>query len=339
MSTVFLTGATGLIGSNIARLLRERGDRVRALVRNPAGEDAVALGELGIELVRGDITDLDSVRAAAHGADAVIHSAAMLGGPAQSMEEGFAANVLGSQSVFTAAWTLGISPVVYLSTTTFFDMWEHSLTETTPLDRAALNTDPYSQTKRIAYLEAQGRVRAGQDIRVVVPGGAFGPSPCIARSLVMPSFNERIVAAVREEFSVIVAFPICWVFVDDVANVAIAALDRGTAGERYLALGRAEDVGSMAHFCNRALATAGSSHRIENIPEERLDDPDVLEMFGPSWVELGKTAFPEPWFDDRRTVHALGYRPRSLDEGMAVTIPWMRGQGLIPSEASAWPGR
>src|SRR5438067_2061908 len=89
-----------LIGSNIARLLRQRGDRVRALVRRPAGEDAVALRELGIELVPGDITDPDSVLAAAQGADAVVHSAAMLGGPTQSMEEGFAVNVLGSQNVF-----------------------------------------------------------------------------------------------------------------------------------------------------------------------------------------------------------------------------------------------
>jgi dihydroflavonol-4-reductase len=236
---------------------------------------------------------------------------------------------LGTQNVLTAAATLGISPVVYLSTTTFFDMWEQPLTETTPLDIAALNTDPYSQTKRIAYLEAMGRIAAGQDIRIVIPGGAYGPSPCVARSMMKPRFNERIAAAIRGEFSTVVAMPIPWVFVDDVAYVVMGALDRGEAGERYLAFGRPEDVGSVAFFCNRALAVAGCPHAIGEVPEALLDDPDVIERFGDGRGKLAKTKFPDPWFDNRRTIDVLDYRPRSLDEGMALTIPWMRAAGLI----------
>src|SRR5262249_52029767 len=159
--------------------------------------------------------------------------------------------LLGTQNVLTAAATVGVSPVVYLSTTTFFAMWAQPLTETTGLDLAALNVDPYTQSKRIAFLEAQGRIAAGQDIRIVIPGGAYGPSPCLARSMMKPRFNERIQSAIRREFSTVVAMPIPWVFADDVASVVLGALDRGTAGTRYLAFGRPEDVGSVASFCNR----------------------------------------------------------------------------------------
>ena len=65
--TVFVTGATGLAGANVCKLLIERGDAVRALAR--AGADADPLAALGVEVVRGDITDADDVRRGASGAD------------------------------------------------------------------------------------------------------------------------------------------------------------------------------------------------------------------------------------------------------------------------------
>ena len=63
--TVFVTGATGLAGANVCKLLIERGDAVRALAR--AGADADPLAALGVEVVRGDITDADDVLRGATG--------------------------------------------------------------------------------------------------------------------------------------------------------------------------------------------------------------------------------------------------------------------------------
>ena len=77
--TIFVTGATGLAGANVCKLLVERGDSVRALAR--ASADTEPLAALGVEIISGDITDPDDVRRAATGADAAIHSAALLGTP------------------------------------------------------------------------------------------------------------------------------------------------------------------------------------------------------------------------------------------------------------------
>jgi dihydroflavonol-4-reductase len=72
---VFLTGATGFIGGEVARLLRERGDEVHALVRTPA--KAGHLRDLGCELVEGDLSDETALRVAMTGCDAVVHGAAI----------------------------------------------------------------------------------------------------------------------------------------------------------------------------------------------------------------------------------------------------------------------
>jgi nucleoside-diphosphate-sugar epimerase len=329
MPTVFVTGATGLIGARVTGMLLDRGYQVRALVRKPSSPDGQHLQELGAELVQGDISDRDSVAAALPGSDALIHSAAMLGGPDQSLELGVQVNALGTMYVLAEAAKAGISPIVQLTTTTFFDMWEHSLTETSPLDLLAANTDPYSLTKRMAFLEGMGRIAAGQDIRMVVPGGVFGPSVCVERAMILPSMNASIPAAARGEVTRIVPLPVPWVYVDDVAAVTVAALEKGRAGERYLGFGRPEDVGTFAFFLNRALELMGSAHRVDEIPKDQLDDPDVIEQFGESWANLGKTNFPDPWFDSSFTLERLGHHPVPLDDGLEQTISWMRREGLL----------
>ncbi|MCE2390265.1 MAG: NAD-dependent epimerase/dehydratase family protein [Proteobacteria bacterium] len=298
MSTVLLTGATGLIGSNVAEQLADRGDRVRALVR--PGSDARGLEALGVSVLRGDVRDAASVRRAAEGCQFAIHSAAVLGGPVQERTEHKAVNVRGTAHVLDAAGDLGLECVVALSTTTFFEVAGEPLRENSPLDPSP-SSDPYTQTKRAAFLDAMRRVGEGQDVRIVVSGGAFGSSPLPERSMAVPSFNQRAAAAIEGELGESVDFPVPWVFAADVARAAVRALDRGAAGERYLAFGRPEDVASIPDFCNRACEIAGSPHRVRAVTSESLDDPETAARFGPSLAALVRKRFPEPFFDSGST--------------------------------------
>ena len=89
----------------------------------------------------------------------------------------------------------GATRVVQLSTTTFFDAQDAPLTEHSPLDPNP-SDDPYTITKRAAYLDAMRRVEDdGQDICIVISGGAYGISPLPERSMVAPSYNARIALA------------------------------------------------------------------------------------------------------------------------------------------------
>jgi dihydroflavonol-4-reductase len=327
MATVFVTGATGLIGSNICRQLIERGDAVHALAR--PGSDMGALRDMGVVIKEGDITDAASVRSASEGCDKMIHSAAVLGGASQDMGEHQRVNTGGVGNVLDAAEAHGVSKVVTLGTTTYFDFEKSPLTETSPLHPDPAK-DPYTQTKRGAFVEAMRRADAGLDVCVVIPGGTFGPAPCVQRSMEAPSYNLRIALASEGKFAEAVKFPIPWSFADDVAFVAVAALDKGIRGEKYLAFASGADVASMAEFINRAMKIAGNPNRVHEITVADLDaDPDLLARVGPSLDALARQQFPEPFFENAHTRNLLGYQPKSLDEGLAITVDWLRVNKLM----------
>ena len=104
---------------------------------------------------------------------------------------------------------------------------------------------------------------------------------------------------------------------------------KGVAGERYLGFGRPEDVGGTPMFCNLALRGRRLDHRVSEVSVEELDDPEVAARYGPTLVDLARKQFPEPFFDNDRTVERLGYAPLSLREGLERTIPWLREHGLL----------
>src|SRR5438445_8847664 len=112
----FLTGATGFIGGAVARALRDRGNGVRALVRDPTR--ATDLESIGVEAVQGDITDREAVANALKGCDAAIHGAAIyeVGIKRSEHPQMYATNVGGTENVLRAALEAGTPRVVYVST-------------------------------------------------------------------------------------------------------------------------------------------------------------------------------------------------------------------------------
>src|SRR5690348_9625200 len=109
---ILVTGATGKVGSRLARRLAQRDDRVRALVRDEAR--AGALRDARVELVTGDLLDKDSLAAAVRGVDAVVHCAAFFRGA--TPEQAHAVNDLGTQHLANAARAAGVKRFVLTST-------------------------------------------------------------------------------------------------------------------------------------------------------------------------------------------------------------------------------
>ena len=323
MATYLVTGGTGLIGSNVCRLLVERGDGVRALVR--PGSEPEPLAALGIEIVEGDIQSGDDFTRAAEGCDAIINSAALLGGAAQNIEEQKRTNVAGSSHAYDAAAAHGIR-VTTLSSTPFLDH-RTSLTEESPVAEH-WSDDPYTQTKGASYVEAKRRAaEEGADINIVIPGGTFGPGLVLSRAMQATSYNRVIRGAVNGKIAEYVTYPVPWVFAEDVAWVCIAAATDGIPGRTYLAFG-AEDAQSTAAWLNVALEVAGSDIRVA---EATIDpgDPEAEARYGATLVDLAQRTFPVPWFDNAATRAELGYSPRPLRRAMEETIPWLRENGQI----------
>lgn len=109
---ILVTGATGKVGSRLAKRLAQRGDHVRALVRDAAR--AADLREAGVELVVGDLLDEASLAAAVHGIDAVVHCAAFFRGA--TPEQAHAVNDRGTQHLASAARAASVKRFVFTST-------------------------------------------------------------------------------------------------------------------------------------------------------------------------------------------------------------------------------
>jgi dihydroflavonol-4-reductase len=327
-STIFVTGATGQTGANVCEQLIQRGDKVRALVRNP--DDAVALSEIGVEVVKGDVSDPDDVLRAADGAEAAIHCAALLGGASQNLDDFKAVNMVGTTNVLDAAKAHGMRRVVALSTATFFNLSTDLPFEEAPV-LASPPGDPYTVTKLAAFLDARKRAEAGEDVLTCHPGAIFGPGLVVERALHRTSFNRVLLAGMRGRIKRYLAFPVTWVAGADVAAGSIAALDRGVAGERYLLIGRPEDTLSTAAGINRACEVAGIDHHVEDL--DYRSDPEALTLeFGPTLMAIAEAAAkgvraPRP--ADNLTGRRLGYHPMSFDDGLRLLIPWLRKIGRL----------
>ncbi len=109
---ILVTGATGKVGSRLAKRLAQRGDHVRALVRDPAR--AADLRENGIELAEGDLLKADSLAAALRGVDVVVHCAAFFRGA--TPEQAHAVNDLGTQHLANAARAASVKRFIFTST-------------------------------------------------------------------------------------------------------------------------------------------------------------------------------------------------------------------------------
>jgi len=326
--TVLVTGATGLAGANVCKLLIERGDAVRALARETA--DTAPLAALGVEIVTGDVTDPAAVLRAADGSDAAIHCAALLGGASQNLADFEAVNVVGTKNVLDAAEAVDLERVVAVSTGTFFDTEGGLDREDAPVTREP-SSDPYTITKMAAFLDAMSRAAEGRDVVSTHPGAIFGPSPVVSNALGMTSFNRVLLSAARGRIERYLKFPVSWVFAEDIARGCILALDKGVSGERYMLDGQPEDVVSIANAATRMCGLAGLDHEVVDI--EPSDDPELLEVFGPTLVAIAKRSAQERperrALADTKTYKRLGYDPISLDEGLALTLEWFRGVGRL----------
>lgn len=235
----FVTGATGLLGNNLVRLLLAEGYRVRALARS-AQKAREQFGELignRLEVVAGDLTRVEEFAAALQGCDVMFHAAAYF---RESYKGGrhLAAlrktNVEGTQSLLDGAYAAGIRRMVHISSIAVLGRNHAGLTDESMLLPIAEAPDDYYRSK----IESDEVIFAFLDrhpdmhISLVLPGWMHGPGdlgPTSAGQFVADYLQQKIPGVVDAAFSVVDA--------RDVAQVALAASKAGERGERYLAAG------------------------------------------------------------------------------------------------------
>ncbi len=167
-----VTGATGLVGSHIARTLRARGHAVRALARSREKGERV-LGGGGVELALGDMTDAAAVRAAVAGCDALVHAAAAVSLDPREAQRLLRENVAGTRTVLDEALAAGVGHAVYVSSLT--TIWALPGPDPSPKSPLREGQTGYALAKVEAERIARARQDAGAPIAIVYPNGVIGP--------------------------------------------------------------------------------------------------------------------------------------------------------------------
>jgi nucleoside-diphosphate-sugar epimerase len=176
----------------------------------------------------------------------------------------------------------------------------------------------YSRAKLASYYAGMHRACRGEDIVFVFPGAMYGPSAFVERALEPTLFTGSLYLALTGKLEKYVHFPLTWPYVEDVARIVLAALDKGKNGHRYIGGGRAEDKYSLAQFCNMGCEQAGVAHRVKD-----LQLADMADEIG-SMAQMAAMKFADPLIDPTETTRELGVQLTSLDVGIAKTLEWLR---------------
>jgi dihydroflavonol-4-reductase len=318
---VFVTGGTGFIGGVIVRQLRDRGEDVVCLVRNP--EKGKAVATLGCELVAGDLSDEAALRAGMEGCDAVIHAAAIyeVGIPAKQRPAMYEANVTGTERVMEAALAAEIPRIVYVSTVGVFGNTNRKVVDETYEHPEGSYTSYYEETKLEAHKIVK-RMIAERDLPAIIvqPGGVYGPG------------DTSQVADLLEEFFagklILMPFPelgICMSHVEDIAAGVVLALDKGKLGEIYVISGPAT---TMRGAIETVAQVSGRKAPKRDLPTPLLKaltpiGPLIGKMMGqpPNLRELITSADGVTfWASYEKAERELGYSPRGLEEGLRQTL-------------------
>jgi dihydroflavonol-4-reductase len=316
-SEVLVTGATGLVGHGIARLLASQGRKVRALVRDV--ERARRMLGPEIEPIAGDVTSPDTLAAALRGTSLVFHAAGI---PEQWQKDEAIfdrVNRDGTANVLRAARQAGVQRVVYTSTMDVFAAPRGGVLVETNVDPEPKPT-AYERSKQDAEREALAVLADGLDVVFVNPGAVYGPSPVVTALNV---FFARLLAG-KVPLLPPGGMPVA--FVDGVASAHVAAAEHGVRGERYLV---ADEHVSMKKLATAILDAEGRGRRAPGVGPAWL-----LQALARGTAPLARTFGFAPliapgelsfllWnvsVDASKAKRVLGFQPTTLAEGVQKTV-------------------
>lgn len=329
-SPTLVTGATGFIGSAVARALAERGHRLRLLVR--AGSDRRNLAGLDAELVEGDLAQPASLHRAVEGCRYVLHVAADYRIWVPDPEAMLRANVAGTIALMRACISAGVQRVVYCSSVAALGLTGDATPadETTPTSEAAM-IGVYKRSKYQAEQAVLDLVRNhGLPAVIVNPAAPVGPRD------IKPTPTGRMIAdAAAGRMPAFVDTGLCVVHVDDVAKGHWLALTQGRVGERYI-LG-----GENLHLRDLLALVAEVTGRPP--PRIRLPIPLIWPVaiaaealargFGIEPLVTRdhlRMARKTMFFSSAKAMRELGYAPRPARAAVADAVTWFRANGMVP---------
>ena len=318
-----VTGATGIAGPPLVRALIERGDSVRVFARESS--DVSRLDDT-VEIVRGDIVDIDAVSDAVAGCSRVFHLAGYFDSWAVNPATYFDVNVGGAVNVLEAAYEHGVEKVVHASSaSTIGEQKGETGSEMT--EHRGYFLTKYERSKWEAEQFVFEYVDKGVPAVIVNPSSVYGPGDLSGNGLTIQRMISGQMTASTNSMA-------AYLYLDDFVRGLVAADEQGQVGERYIFSG--SNV-TRLEFLRTAGEVAGVVPAVASTPAWVIR---TLTMFNsirrkftgkrPAISEdAAAIALHGFRYDSSKATNELGIEFTSLEDGLDATIDWLYREGHV----------
>ena len=326
---VLVTGATGFVGSHVARKLLEAGHSVRALVR--PSSNPILLQGIAVERVEGDLRDVLSLDRAMKGVQRVFHVAADYRLWSRNPDEIYQSNVEGTKRLFEVARQSGIERIVYTSTVATLVVPTRDGSLPNEDSRATLEqmVGHYKRSKFLAEVEAMKAAADGVPVVIVnptTPVGAGDWKPTPTGRIILDFLNGKMPAYVDTGLNLAP--------VEDVATGHLLAAEKGKIGERYLLGARnmtlKEILDVLASIAGRSaprirlphVVAIAAAHADELFARLTGREPQIP-------IEGARMSRYRMFVASDKAERELGYRPGSVEGALQQAVRWYEEHGYV----------
>ena len=331
---VFITGATGFVGSHVAQQLSDGGADLRLLVRQSSRRDNIA--QVNADVVLGDLRDSASLRKGMEGCELAFHVAADYRLWTKNPDEMYDANVNGTQSLLKAAQEAGVRRVVYCSSVATMGFGNGDLV--TDEDTAVSVADMIGHYKRSKFLAEQvvlDAAKNGVDVVMV------NPSTPIGERDIKPTPTGRIVVDfLKRKFPAYADTGLNLVDVKDVARAHILAAEKGRPGIRYIVGG--ENL-TLKQMLDKLAAITGLPSPTVKVPHAVTLLAGVVDEFWTGHIrgqeprvtiDAVRMGRKKMWVSSARAERELGYKFAPVDDCLRRAAEWFVANGYAPAYQS-----
>lgn len=327
----FVTGATGFVGSHVARALADRGAELRLLVRSSS--NTANISDLKVDCVVGDLRDPDSLKKMMAGCEFAFHVAADYRLWVRDPEQMYRANVEGTRTMIRVAQECGVRRFVYTSSvaTMGFTTKGHIADENSPVSLADM-VGHYKRSKFMAEQVALEAGRSGANVVVVNPTAPIGEQD------IKPTPTGRIIVDfLKRKFPAYVDTGLNLADVKEVARGHLLAMEKAVPGERYILGG--ENL-TLKQILDKLAALTGLPSPTMKVPHAVAMGFAVFDQFF-TGVVLGKE--PRATVDavrmGRKMMFAssakaereLGHKVLPVEDALRRAIQWFQAHGYAGS--------
>lgn len=325
---VFISGADGILGNNLVRMLIDSGHEVKVFIET--GKEARYLEGLAIERSFGNILNYKELKSAIQGYEIVIHAAAKTGTLPSKHESYWKVNLEGTKNIIAVVKELGVRRLIHVGTANSFGPGNEKEqgNETKPFTAGKYGLD-YISSKKAAQDEVLKAVREdGLDALVVNPTFMIGPYDS------KPSSGAMILAVYKGKIPGYPTGGRNFVYVRDVANAIIASIDKGKKGECYI-LGN-ENLSYKDAFEKMAAALGVKAPSIKmagmiTLAYGRLlSAAEAIFRFTPSVnYPMALISTEKHFYSSEKAIRELGMPQTPVSEALAEAVAWFRDNKYI----------